>query len=539
MFTDCEGPIRRTNGSYPNCNLDMRFDDPGMIAWTWQYCTQWGFMQSTNFNAKQLGSKFNTLQHQHDVCHRQFPDGSASGLFPDWPDTAKTNAVLGGWNIRPSNVFWSGGEFDPWRTLSPLSSRPDAPPTTLTSTPPQCGVKTPTSTIFAHVLSNAEHCFDFRTTNAIPSVLAEGAETRKTFSNALRGWLQCWTPKNGKAAPPMSTYDPDQQLGGLDSSFSWDDSGSSGPIGPGAVSSSDDSGTLWIWPPQGTKGGKSSGSTSTVSVSAGQSGQSVAVGGGQISTSISQDANGFGGTSSSGQQAGFLESSTTSFQSSGVGNGAVTSGSSQSSGASGQSSGSTSQSSGSTSQSSGTTDGQVTTSISQNAGGFGGTTSTGQQQGSIESSTTSFQGSGVNAGSAASGASSGSAAGGASQSSGSTGGQVTTSISQDPAGFGATSSTGQQQGSIESSTTSLQGSGIGAAAGSSSSSTSSSSSVSKDGSTKKTYEGARKRKHRKSGGAKKEGSSSSQKVAREVQGESAVTGRWRGRGRGLWWVGDE
>lgn len=130
-------------------------------------------------------SKWNSLQHQREVCHRQFPDGSSSGLLPDWPAAAETNADLGGWAIRPSNVYWSGGEFDPWRTLSPLSTEPFAPDYTATQQVPACGVKTSASTLFGYTLPNSEHCFDFR--NA-----AHSADSRKNFTNALAEWLRCF-----------------------------------------------------------------------------------------------------------------------------------------------------------------------------------------------------------------------------------------------------------------------------------------------------------------------------------------------------------
>jgi hypothetical protein len=38
LETECSGNLT-TQG---NCDLDRRFTDPSMIAWTWQYCTEWG-----------------------------------------------------------------------------------------------------------------------------------------------------------------------------------------------------------------------------------------------------------------------------------------------------------------------------------------------------------------------------------------------------------------------------------------------------------------------------------------------------------------
>ncbi|OJD40302.1 serine family s28 [Diplodia corticola] len=188
LDTDCEGPTTPSNTTTttaPECDLEKRFADPATISWTWQYCTEWGFLQSANLGPDQIVSRWNSLQHQSDICRRQFPTANAS-LIPQWPRADATNAALGGWAIRPSNVYWSGGEFDPWRTLSPLSAEPWAPAVRLTQTPPACGEKPAEDEIFGYVMPDAQHCYDFRTT------FAGGAASREIFTGALAGWLKCF-----------------------------------------------------------------------------------------------------------------------------------------------------------------------------------------------------------------------------------------------------------------------------------------------------------------------------------------------------------
>ncbi|KAF2434744.1 hypothetical protein EJ08DRAFT_428848 [Tothia fuscella] len=191
LYTHCEGPNPRRNASQPykepNCNLEERFTEPASISWTWQYCTQWGFLQSANIGPTQLLSRFNTLKHQHDICHRQFPDGLKSGLFPLWPDVRTTNDRFGGWDIRPSNTFWTGGQWDPWRTLSPLSDEWFSPKWKVTNEIPECGRSFKKETdLFGDLVPDGIHAYDFRTTfNAsIP--------TRQLFNKALEKWLKCW-----------------------------------------------------------------------------------------------------------------------------------------------------------------------------------------------------------------------------------------------------------------------------------------------------------------------------------------------------------
>ncbi|KAH7377376.1 serine carboxypeptidase S28-domain-containing protein [Pyrenochaeta sp. MPI-SDFR-AT-0127] len=187
METECSG----RDTVQGNCDLNRKFTDPSMIAWTWQYCTQWGYFQSANLGPNQLVSKYNSLQHQHDICHRQFPNAPRS-LFPDWPNTARTNAIFGGWTIRPSNTYWSNGEFDPWRTLSPASAEPFAPRVRSFTNAPRCGQEQSRGELFGYVLPDAQHCYDFRTT------FAGGAVSRKYFTDALTQWLKCYKPKGGK-----------------------------------------------------------------------------------------------------------------------------------------------------------------------------------------------------------------------------------------------------------------------------------------------------------------------------------------------------
>ncbi|KAI5782653.1 serine peptidase, family S28 [Geopyxis carbonaria] len=182
----CEGATPLPDGApLPDCRLDDRFTGTLSISWTWQYCTEWGFFQSTNAGPHAVGSKYNSQSHQQELCYRQFPDGLSSGLLPRRPRTAAINAVTGGWHMRPSNTFFTEGEFDPWRTLSPLSDERFSPRFEVSAEVPICGVPTGEREVFGKLLKEAEHCYDFR---ASP----QGDETTAMFATALRGWLKCF-----------------------------------------------------------------------------------------------------------------------------------------------------------------------------------------------------------------------------------------------------------------------------------------------------------------------------------------------------------
>ncbi|KAL2849820.1 serine carboxypeptidase S28-domain-containing protein [Aspergillus pseudoustus] len=198
MFTNCQGLNR---SSEPICKLNPSPIDPDGIAWTWQYCSEWGFYQSNNVGVGSLLSNYQTLEYQQFQCNRLFPAALKSGILPSEPRVTSLNSEHGGWAIRPSNVFWTAGEFDPWRTLSPLSNESFAPQGIKATTDiPQCGVKTPEDTIFGYVGANMYHCFDFHDSQA-------ATESRKYFNQALKQWLPCFE-KQKQLVNPVSPRQP-------------------------------------------------------------------------------------------------------------------------------------------------------------------------------------------------------------------------------------------------------------------------------------------------------------------------------------------
>ncbi|KAH8689890.1 putative serine peptidase, family S28 [Talaromyces proteolyticus] len=175
---------------FESCDLGTRMDDSDSISWMWQYCSQFGFFQQDNINPNPthgLLSTHQTLAYNQEVCNRQFPGAVENGLLPPSPAAEQTNQETGGWTIRPSNTYWSGGEFDPWRPLSPLSTEDFAPNfVTFRTNTPVCGRKTARRELFGYVMKNAMHCFDLNMR------FEEGALSRGFFTDALREWLSCW-----------------------------------------------------------------------------------------------------------------------------------------------------------------------------------------------------------------------------------------------------------------------------------------------------------------------------------------------------------
>ncbi|KAL3462709.1 serine carboxypeptidase S28-domain-containing protein [Aspergillus heterothallicus] len=198
LYTNCRG---LNASAAPICELNNPPNEPDAIAWSWQYCSEWGFYQSNNVGSGSLLSGYQTLEYQQFQCDRLFPQALKSGILPPEPQVTSLNNGYGGWTIRPSNVFWSTGEFDPWRTLSPLSTESFAPQgINITTDIPQCGVETPQDTLFGYIGANLHHCFDFRDSQA-------ATESRNYFIQALRQWLPCFE-RQKKLVDPVSSDQP-------------------------------------------------------------------------------------------------------------------------------------------------------------------------------------------------------------------------------------------------------------------------------------------------------------------------------------------
>ncbi|KAF7713427.1 Peptidase S28 [Penicillium ucsense] len=181
---------RQTDLSQPlECKLNPATTDPDTISWFWQFCTEFGYFQVNNVGPHSLLSKYQSIDYQQYTCNRQFPEAVSTGLLPKSPQADQTNRETGGWTIRPSNVYWSGGQFDPWRTLSPLATEDIAPQgVKFTTDIPQCGVETAENTLFGYIMENTEHCFD------LMSDFQPGEVSRGYFKEALKLWLPCFKP---------------------------------------------------------------------------------------------------------------------------------------------------------------------------------------------------------------------------------------------------------------------------------------------------------------------------------------------------------
>jgi Serine carboxypeptidase S28 len=167
--------------------------DPDTISWRWQRCAELGGWETSNLGPHQLISKFVDLESYRQACHRWFPDGRSTGFLPEWPNVEAVRA-LGGWDIRPTNVFWIGDEFDPWGTRSPFSDSPESPHYKVVNNVSHCGIRHTSdagldgSAVFGYLVPGGLHGWDFHMD------FAASVPAQKLFGDALKQWLQCWKP---------------------------------------------------------------------------------------------------------------------------------------------------------------------------------------------------------------------------------------------------------------------------------------------------------------------------------------------------------
>lgn len=138
----------------------------------------------------------------------------------DGPNVAPINKKYGGWDMRPSNVFFTDGEFDPWRGLSVSSLESESPNRPSTTNIPANG-ENGGSTFFGYVIEGGFHCADLgntvrqnKTSSTIdpdgsPGVDIEtNANTAHTiFVNALKVWLPAFKEHSVSASPTISPAD--------------------------------------------------------------------------------------------------------------------------------------------------------------------------------------------------------------------------------------------------------------------------------------------------------------------------------------------
>lgn len=84
---------------------EMDLSNSLQLSWTWQYCSQFGFYQVADpNNPVNIESTYNTIAAQQAWCDQTF-----NNMDPRQPNVTTVDQY-GGWNMTPSNVFFSNGQ---------------------------------------------------------------------------------------------------------------------------------------------------------------------------------------------------------------------------------------------------------------------------------------------------------------------------------------------------------------------------------------------------------------------------------------------
>ncbi|KAF7301782.1 Peptidase S28 [Mycena indigotica] len=180
-------------------------DDPVQdMSWMRQYCSEYGFYQRGDpQNPLSIETSFLSLELFQQQCAETFPDLPAS------PQVQKVNKY-GGWHMNPSNVLFTNGEFDPWRTMGLASIEPNSPGRQPTPAIPACNTSPNQTTFFGLTYKNMVHVTDMRVL-LVPDEQHSGFKTVGFYSPvsqeqfytglglfqlALDQWLPCFVKED-------------------------------------------------------------------------------------------------------------------------------------------------------------------------------------------------------------------------------------------------------------------------------------------------------------------------------------------------------
>ncbi|KAJ6561247.1 peptidase S28 [Mycena vulgaris] len=132
-------------------------DDPVQDrSWMRQYCSEYGFYQRGDpNNPLSIQTSFLSLELFQQQCSETFPDLLSS------PQVQLVNKY-GGWNMTPSNIMFTNGEFDPWRTMGLASIETNSPLRKPTVSIPPCHSPAPGDSFFGITYSQMVHVTDMR-----------------------------------------------------------------------------------------------------------------------------------------------------------------------------------------------------------------------------------------------------------------------------------------------------------------------------------------------------------------------------------------
>lgn len=180
----CDGTLDEcynTHNASAPLYADKSISNYDSLSWAYQYCTEWGYIQTGSGVPKDelpLVSRLLTLDYLTLICQLAFNIHSP-------PDVGSINKY-GGLNISYPRLAFVGGEADPWRPVTPLATLdvPDQLNRTSNASEPVI------------LISGAVHHWDEnglfpnQTTATLPP--APVANAQKQLAQVVQGWMTEW-----------------------------------------------------------------------------------------------------------------------------------------------------------------------------------------------------------------------------------------------------------------------------------------------------------------------------------------------------------
>jgi hypothetical protein len=186
---ECFGNDNASNPMY----ADKSIDNQGNLSWAYQYCTQWGYIQTGSGVPEDqlpLVPRVLDLEYLTSICRYAF----------NLTAPAKVEEInqYGGFNISYPRLAIVGGSADPWRAASPLAlDVPDRLNETSTVSQPLI------------LIDGAVHHWDENglfpneTTPELPPPAVASAQAE--LAQAVQAWLQEWKSSNATSTPTTYT----------------------------------------------------------------------------------------------------------------------------------------------------------------------------------------------------------------------------------------------------------------------------------------------------------------------------------------------
>jgi hypothetical protein len=158
---------------------------PDSLSWEYQFCSEFGYFQVGDATAQSnIITTLETVDEIQKECNAIFP-----GMLPSAPQVDNINKY-GGWKTNPTQVLFTNGELDPWRTLSVASEESNAPKRKATTTVPGFGSKPSDDSYYGVIYSGQVHAVDFFSSTGQPAARNQAFNTGlKMFTDGLDQWL--------------------------------------------------------------------------------------------------------------------------------------------------------------------------------------------------------------------------------------------------------------------------------------------------------------------------------------------------------------